>query len=377
MPSPSLRLPGLPRLEVRPSTLLTVLVLAAFVYPLFSGPDRGAGTAVALALTTALMLIVSVLVHEICHALVARAFGGRVEHIALTFTGGHTQYRAEKVGALGSLLVSLAGPASNLVLAGLAWALAGLPAAGSASAQVLSITATLNVALAMFNLLPGLPMDGGRALETALGAVLRRPTLGTRITAVLGMAIAVLVVLTPLVRMMQAGGAGTGLLLTMVWAVIIASMLWQGASAAWRGAGVQDRMEQLTARGLARRLPLLRPGTLLSELPAQLAQDPAALATVLVLDPAADGTVKVLRIDPDAAAAVPAASRGAVPVSAVAAPLGSLGEMPADLAGEELVEAMTARPHPVHLVREADGTALGVIIRSEVATLLRGRRDGR
>ncbi|GAA1331339.1 site-2 protease family protein [Brachybacterium rhamnosum] len=374
MPSPSLRLPGLPRLEIRTSTLLTVVVLAAFVLPLLSAPDRPTGVAVLLAVLTALALILSVLGHEIAHALVARAFGGRVDHIALTFAGGHTQYHGEKVGTLGSLLVSLAGPAANLVLAGLAAGAAALLPVGAAPAQVVGLTATLNVALAVFNLLPGLPMDGGRALETALGAVLRRRALGTRITAVLGMAIAVLVVLVPLYRMMRAGGAGTGLMLTLLWAVVIASMLWQGASAALRGASLQERIDVLTARDLARRVPLLRPQTLLGELPDALRHDPDALAGALVLAPApGGGAPRVLRIDVDAARGVPAASRPSVPVTAVAAPLGELGELPAGLAGDHLVEAMMARPHPVYLVREDDGTVLGVIIGSEVAARLRGR----
>src|SRR5699024_12561685 len=98
------------------------------------------------------------------------------------------------------------------------------------------VSAGLVMVLAVVHLLAGLPMDGGRALATLLGAVLGRADLGTRITAWLGRAIAVAVVAYPLGRIMRDGGAGSLSLLTLVWALLIAGMLWQGATRALAGA---------------------------------------------------------------------------------------------------------------------------------------------
>ena len=124
-----------------------------------------------------------------------------------------------------------------------------------------SFATWLNVVLALFNLLPGLPMDGGRALESLLGAVLRRPVLGTRITAWIGRAIAVGVVVLPLSRIVRLGGAGGFSLLTLVWALLIAGLLWQGASRALEEARVQERVGALDAAALARPVRLLAPHT--------------------------------------------------------------------------------------------------------------------
>ena len=72
-------------------------------------------------------------------------------------------------------------------------------------------------------------------------------------------------------------------------------------------------------------------------------------------------------------ASVPAGQRGNVPVSAVAAPLGEVGELAAGLNGSQMVTAMLARPHPLYLVREQTGAVVGVIKSADVNAVLRGR----
>ena len=168
MPRTMLRIGALPPLQVSPATLVTVLLVAVLMFPSLQGPGLSVGRSALVALGLGLFLILSVLVHELAHALVARAFGARVDHIALTLWGGHTQYRAERMPAIGSVLVSLAGPASNGLLAAATGALAAIAAQGTVLSVAASFATWLNVVLALFNLLPGLPMDGGRALESLL-----------------------------------------------------------------------------------------------------------------------------------------------------------------------------------------------------------------
>ncbi|WP_246821605.1 site-2 protease family protein, partial [Brachybacterium sp. HMSC06H03] len=261
MPRTMLRIGALPPLQVSPATLVTVLLVAVLMFPSLQGPGLSAGRSALVALGLGLFLILSVLVHELAHALVARAFGARVDHIALTLWGGHTQYRAERMPAIGSVLVSLAGPASNGLLAAATGALGAIAAQGTVLSVAASFATWLNVVLALFNLLPGLPMDGGRALESLLGAVLRRPVLGTRITAWIGRAIAVGVVVLPLSRIVRLGGAGGFSLLTLLWALLIAGLLWQGASRALEETRVQERVAALDAAALARPVRLLAPHT--------------------------------------------------------------------------------------------------------------------
>ncbi|HEX7349696.1 M50 family metallopeptidase [Brachybacterium sp.] len=369
--SPTLRLGSLPPLQISPGTLLTVLLFAVLMYPALSRAGDPPTTTALLAVGIGLFMILSVLAHEVAHAVVARAFGATVDHIALTLWGGHTQYRSRRMSSVGSVMVSLSGPFANLLLAGLATGLVQLTSPGEAAATFFSMTAWLNLVLAVFNLLPGLPMDGGRALESLLGAVLRSPELGTRITAWLGRAIAVAVIAYPLWRIVREGGAGTFSLLTLVWAMLIAGMLWQGATRALEGARLQGRIRTLDARTLAAPARILSPQTPLT----QLGPD-EDLTTVLVLDPAGarPGVVgRASRIDPEAAAAVPADHRAAVTVGAVARAIGELGALPASLHGDELIEEMLSHPAPAYLVIDEDGAARGVILSAEINALLRGR----
>ncbi|MGP9536926.1 site-2 protease family protein [Brachybacterium sp. AOP43-C2-M15] len=371
MTSPTLRVGSLPPLQISPGTLVTVLLLAVLMYPALARGGAEPTAVVVLAIGIGLFMIVSVLVHETAHALVARAFGATVDHIALTLWGGHTQYTARRMSAVGSVLVSLAGPAANGLLAALATAAAQLSSEGSSVAVFLSVSSWLNIALAVFNLLPGLPMDGGRALESLLGAWLRDPELGTRITAWIGRGIAVAVVLYPLWLILRAGGAGGFSLLTLVWAMLIAGMLWQGASRALAGAAVQGRIRTLDAAALAAPLRIVPPGTVLAEL------GPAAeLGDVLILDQQAarQGTVgRAYRIDPAAAASVPPQHRPSTPAQAVAGSLGDVVPIPATLQGDALIETMLARPAPAYLVLDEDGSARGVLLSADVNALLRGR----
>lgn len=376
MPRPMLRIGALPPLQISPGTLVTVLLIAAVLFPSLQRPGLPVGSSVLVALGLGLFLILSVLVHELSHALVARAFGARIDHIALTLWGGHTQYRAERMPALGSVLVSLAGPASNGVLAALTAAVGALAAPDGILGTVTAFATWLNVVLALFNLLPGLPMDGGRALESLLGAVLGRETTGTRITAWIGRAIAVAVVLLPLVRILRSGGTGTFGLLTLVWALLIAGLLWQGATRALAGARTQDRVRTLDVTSLARPMRILTPDAPLNTL-GHLAEGPSAeQGQVLLLDRAdpRPGTVgRALLPEPGAIAAVPTDRRSEVPASAVARPLGDVVALRTGLAGEELISAMLSRPAPVYLVVGADGTPAGVILSADVNALLRGR----
>lgn len=372
MKSPTLRLGPLPPIRVSPGTLVAVLVLALILYPSFAQGTVGFSTPAALmALGIALFMIVSVLVHEGAHALSARAFGASVDHIALTLWGGHTQYRGEKMPALASVVISLSGPLSNLALAAVAGAAEGLAEAGTPAAVFWFFCARLNVALAVFNLLPGLPMDGGRALESLLGGVLRNPLRGTLITAWIGRGLAVAVVLLPLWWIVRDEGADMFALITLLWAMFIAGMLWQGATRALQAATLRSRIETLDAGELARPVRIVTPQQELSALGAD-----GQLGNVLLLEqrPSRPGVIgRAFRIDEAAASAVPPAQRAQTPVSAVAQALGEVSVLDAGMRGDALVSAMIAHPVPLYLVMDAPGVVRGVIRSADVNALLRGR----
>ena len=228
----------------------------------------------------------------------------------------------------------------------------------------------LNLALAIFNLLPGLPMDGGRALESLLAAVLPRRRIGTVITAWIGRGIAVAVVLWPLSGMWRSQEMDTSDLLILLWAVLIAGMLWSGASQALSRSKVEERVEHLRVRSLLAPADVLGPETTVAEIVARPRPD---RVLILTPQPGPRGQVALAAAPNPRAVQEAAASGGAgVPAGAVSSPIGTVGLLAADLEGHDLVDAMLAQPHAAYLVVEADGAVLGVVLSQQVNEVLHG-----
>jgi len=176
-----------------------LLIFALLVWSLSSslGPfgTIAASWRIPAALITVLALFACVVVHELAHALVARAYGIKTQEVLLFAFGGVSQMERVGVDAKSEALIAVAGPLTSLVLGGIFGAIRlVLPQAGDA-AQVFGYLALINVVLAFFNLLPAYPMDGGRIVHAlAWGATHSRTkaiqiagTLGTIMSVLLGL----------------------------------------------------------------------------------------------------------------------------------------------------------------------------------------------
>ncbi len=139
----------------------------------------------------AALLFLSLLAHEMGHALVGRREGIGVRGITLTLLGGHTQFVTEPATAGAELRVSAVGPFSNLVLAGVFW-FGEAALAGSIEGSVLLVAhlfgwlAVLNLTLAVVNMLPGAPLDGGAVLEAVIWMVTGDRNRSASITSIIG-----------------------------------------------------------------------------------------------------------------------------------------------------------------------------------------------
>ena len=163
-----MRICGIP-LRIQPSWfIILVLLTLAFQQQAASLPEASGATALSwlLGLSTALLLFVSLLLHELGHSLAAQREGIKVSSITLHLIGGVARMERECSTAMGSFRVAAAGPAVSFLLAGLLLASQHsadhiTPLLGNLVAQL----GVLNLALALFNLLPGLPLDGGLILK--------------------------------------------------------------------------------------------------------------------------------------------------------------------------------------------------------------------
>lgn len=171
-------------------------------------------------LTAALVLAVSVVAHELGHALTARAFGYPTRDITISLLGGCASLIALPRKASQELVTALAGPLVSFLLAGLGFtALVVLPSFTHWGYFTLSYLMWMNLMLGAFNLLPGFPLDGGRIFRSVLRAFLSRPR-ATLVAMWVGRAFAILLGLSGL-HAVFAGGSWGFVRLLIAW------MIWQ------------------------------------------------------------------------------------------------------------------------------------------------------
>jgi len=167
-----------------------VVVLLTWTFATFDFPFRAPGmepvTYWFLGFAAALLLFVSVLVHELAHALVARTRGIPVERITLFIFGGVAEMRMEAQRPIDEFVLTIVGPLASLALAGV-FALIAFVATGSDALLLLAATlAQLNFILAVFNMVPAFPLDGGRVLRSILWRLTGNLTTATTWAAGIG-----------------------------------------------------------------------------------------------------------------------------------------------------------------------------------------------
>lgn len=158
-------------IRVDPSWFI-IFVLLAYSLSMGFFPDAVAGLPELsywmLGLAASLLLFASVLLHELSHSLVGRHYGMEISGITLFIFGGVARLKSEPRSPRVELLMTLAGPAMSLLLALLFWAASSLPGLGPPGAVLLGYLSFINLGLALFNLLPGFPLDGGRVVRALI-----------------------------------------------------------------------------------------------------------------------------------------------------------------------------------------------------------------
>jgi Zn-dependent protease len=253
------RIAGIP-VGISPWWLLVVALLTwslSVGYFPQSAPGLAPAASVALALASVLALFAGILAHEFAHALVARRSGVEIEEIDLWLLGGVARMRNQPRRAGDELRFALAGPALTAVLAvifgGIAWALS--PSAPDALRAFVSYQAQVNAAIAIFNLLPALPLDGGRAARALLwwrtGDFRRATVIAARAGRWIGYALIYLGAFAAL------AGFFAGL-----WIAVVGLFLVAAATAEQRRAELEAALSGLTAGALMSAPAIALPGAM-------------------------------------------------------------------------------------------------------------------
>jgi Zn-dependent protease len=348
-------------------------LVAALITWVFGGqldrvlPELGAARYL-VSLFFAVAFYASVLVHELAHTVAALRFKLPVRRIQLQFFGGVSEIEKEAETPGREFVLAFVGPLLSLILSGLFY-LAMLPVEpGTVPGVLLAGLMVSNLIVAAFNLLPGLPLDGGRMLRAVVWKITGRAMSGTVAAAWVGRALAVSVLIgLPLLTQSQAlGGApdnvgGMDTITDALLAAILAAIIWTGAGNSLRMARLREHLPELRARSLTRRAVPVETSTPLSEA-LRRANDVGARALVVV---DADGEPLSL-VREAAIVGVPEHRRPWVAVSGLAQDLTDGMRVSAELAGEDLLDALRASPATEYLVVEDSGEIYGVLSAADV-----------
>ncbi|MEY9990061.1 Zn-dependent protease/CBS domain-containing protein [Streptomyces sp. V4I8] len=348
-------------------------LVAALITWVFGGqldrvlPELGAARYL-VSLFFAVAFYASVLVHELAHTVAALRFKLPVRRIQLQFFGGVSEIEKEAETPGREFVLAFVGPLLSLVLAGVFYAAMQPVEPGTVPGVLLAGLMISNLIVAAFNLLPGLPLDGGRMLRAIVWKITGKPMTGTIAAAWVGRALAVSV-LVGLPWLTQSGALGSDAVdnvgmdtvMDALLAAILAAIIWTGAGNSLRMARLREHLPELRARTLTRRAVPVETDTPLSE---ALRRANAAGARALVVVDADGNPLSLVR--EAAIVGVPEHRRPWVAVSGLAQDLTDDMRVSAELAGEDLLDALRAAPATEYLVVEETGEIYGVLSAADV-----------
>ncbi|TLM86440.1 site-2 protease family protein [Pseudarthrobacter sp. NamE2] len=351
-------------------------IIAAFTVMVY-GPVLGRQnpalgiSAYVVAFAYAVLLLISVLVHELAHALTARIYGWPTQKIVLNLWGGHTQFESFTASPGRSVLVAMAGPAANFALAGGAWLVLTSVPMGSVAEILTNIFMWANFLIAVFNVLPGLPLDGGRLVESAVWKATGSQAKGTVAAGWGGRIIVVAIAFWFILRPLLAGGAPDFSLVMIT--VLVGGFLWMGASASIQQGTLRSRLPLVSAAALSTPAVGL-PATASVQ---EALQHGAGQTAVVVYGP--DRRPQAV-VDPAAVASVPAGVAHSTPITAVSFALAPGAYVPEWAKGQELITFLSQLAGRHYAVVDHNGIVTGLLSQDAVLAAITGKRqrpDGR
>jgi Zn-dependent protease/CBS domain-containing protein len=228
---------------VNPSWFLILgLVTWSYGNGLAAGfPDLPGGVPFLLGLVTALLLFGSVLAHELGHSFVAIKQGIKVQSITLFLFGGLASLERESDTPAAAFWVAIAGPAVSLLLFGILTTIGiNIQITGPLGA-IIGVLAAINLSLGLFNLIPGLPLDGGNILKAIVWKITGNPYQGVKVASIVGQGFGYLAIGSGLLPIVLSGNYNN------LWNIAIGWFLLQNAGKSAQYARVQERLVGLTA----------------------------------------------------------------------------------------------------------------------------------
>ena len=198
-----------------------------------------------LGVIASILFFASVLAHELSHSIVAIQQGEKVRNITLFIFGGVAQIAEEPDKPLKEFLIAFAGPLASIaigIISGIAWWFIheiSLPLA-----SIFRYLGIINIALAVFNLIPGFPLDGGRILRATIWGFTKNLKLATRIASFSGKLLSFLLIIWG-IRLIF-----SGLTLNGIWMIFIGWFLYNAATSSYRHLLIKDALREVKVEDL-------------------------------------------------------------------------------------------------------------------------------
>jgi Zn-dependent protease len=367
------------RIGVDPSWFFVLFLIIWSLSGYYEDRFPDGSTAFVLAVVSALLFFLSVLLHELGHAFEARRSGIGITGIDLWMFGGVAKLERDSKSAGEEFRVAIAGPLVTLAIAVVCWVAGWAIAGGGASSEALRLDAVpndealavigylgfVNAALLLFNLIPGFPLDGGRVARAIAWKVTGSRGRATRIAGMLGRGFAFLMIGAGILFAVQ------GAVVSGIWLGIIGVFLNQAARGAIAQTELTDRIEGLSVADVMDAEPVAIP----AGLPLDRAYDEYFLRYRWPWFPVveADGRLAGL-VTEQSVTSLPEAVRSGRTVASVMASDSANGDSSLRVAAEEPLEALLGREGLVRLgalmAVDRDGRLAGVVTADAVRRAL-------
>jgi Zn-dependent protease/CBS domain-containing protein len=323
-----------------------------------------AGTALVIAVAAAALFSLSVIAHEIAHALEARHRGIPVGGITMYLFGGATEVYSDEVTRPGDeFALTAVGPWTSIVLAAAFGLISylGLRLGIQWVSDLFGELGWLNLLLGIFNLLPGAPLDGGRILAAIVWRVTGNRWKAARVAARTGRVLGALVLALGVLELFAGGFAGG------LWLALIGWFLIQAAMAEEYQANLREGLAGATAGQLVAVPPMVTPDTPLSAVTGDQFYRDHHLESLLVGD--GQGPSGVLTMDD--IRGLPAGTRAQTAAGAAARPIASMPSVDVDHPVIPLISTIAKGP----VVVTRNGNVVGVLTAPELISAARRAQE--
>jgi Zn-dependent protease/CBS domain-containing protein len=325
-----------------------------------AAPDLSSGTHVAMGFVGTVLFFASLLAHELSHALVSRSRSIEIEGITLYVFGGMARTSREPDTPRDEMLIAGVGPLSSLAIAGLFWMCSLLSSRVGAGPQIVEVAdylAVINLALAIFNMMPGFPLDGGRVFRAVAWGLTGDRTKATRWATQAGMWFGTLLMVLGAVQALAGAPLGG------LWLAFIGWFLRSLARASFQQHVLHDLLEGFSASDLMTPDPQVIPASV----PLGGLVDDRFLRLRYGGYPVLDGESLVGLVTLENVKDVPRREWASATVRDAMTPLSECAVVAPGAGVPEVLETMSHHPACGRVLVVAEGRLVGIISASDIA----------